>query len=467
MTAQSTSGGASLRRELSGRQLRMIGLGGAIGTGLFLGSGQAISTAGPAVTVAYAIGGAVAVTLAYALTRMIAAHPDAGGFGGMAERYLGPGPAFAQRWWYWIAGVVNIGSEALAVGIYLKLWWPGLPLWVPAVLFATLVLVVNSFTVGVFGEFEYWLAMIKVITIVVFVGLGAVAIFVGLGGRSATGLSAWTDHGGFAPHGVGGIWLAMVLVTFSYMGTEALAVAAGEARAGGRDLVAATRGVVLRLLLFYVLGTAVVVSLVPWNEAAAGGSVDASPFVRLFDIAGVPAAVHVMNAVVLTAALSAMNTNVYVASRTLHGLAGSGQAPRLFGRVDRRGVPLPALLVSGAGLLLAALLAAVAPERAFLALIGFSLSGALLTWILILATYLAYRRAERPADRGLTVAVVLAMVVLAAVLVSMAFSDTFGLPMLSGVPLLVGVLVAYAVHARRRRAAGTPDPDAPEPVGAR
>ncbi|WBB75663.1 amino acid permease [Micromonospora sp. WMMD1128] len=467
MATPSPTGGASLRRDLSGRQLRMIGLGGAIGTGLFLGSGQAISTAGPAVTIAYAIGGAVAVTLAYALARMIAAHPEVGGFGGMAERYLGRGPAFAQRWWYWIAQVVNIGGEALAVGIYLKLWWPELPLWVPAVLFATLVLVVNSFTVGVFGEFEYWFAMIKVIAIVVFVGLGAVAVFVGLGGRPATGLSAWTDHGGFAPHGMSGIWLGMVLVTFSYMGTEALAVAAGEARTAGRDVVSATRGVVLRLLLFYVLGTAVVVSIVPWTEAAAGGSVDASPFVRLFDIAGVPAAVHVMNLVVLTAALSAMNTNVYVASRTLYGLAGSGQAPRVFGRVNRRGVPLPALLVSGAGLLLAALLAAVVPERAFLALVGLSLSGAVLTWILILATYLAYRRAERPADPVLAGAVVLAIVVLAAVLVTMAVSDTFSVPVLSGAPLLLAVLVAYAVHARHRRSVGVPEPDAAEPVGAR
>jgi AAT family amino acid transporter len=438
--------------------MRMIGIGGAIGTGLFLGSGQAISTAGPAVTVAYLIGGAVAVTLAYALSRMIASHPEVAGFGGLAERYLGRGPAFAQRWWYWLAQILNIGSEALAVGIYLQLWWPALPLWVPVVLFAVLILAVNSFTVGVFGEFEYWFAMIKVVAIVVFIGVGAAAIFAGIGGQPATGLSAWTDHGGIAPHGVSGIWLAMVLVTFSYMGTEALAVAAGEARDARRDVVSATRGVVLRLLLFYVLGTAVVVSIVPWTEAAAGGSVDASPFVRLFDIAGVPAAVHVMNAVVLTAALSAMNTNVYVTSRTLHGLAGSGQAPRLFGRVNGRGVPLPALLASGAGLLLAALVAAAAPERAFLSLVGLSLSGAVLTWILILATYLAYRRAERPADRGLAVAVVLALVILAAVLVTMAFSDSFRVPVLSGAPLLLAVLVAYAVHARRRNRAA-PEPD--------
>ncbi|NJP89876.1 amino acid permease [Nonomuraea sp. FMUSA5-5] len=455
-----------LRHDLSRRQMRMIGIGGAIGTGLFLGSAAAIATAGPAVVVSFLIGGAVALTLAYALSTMVAAYPGVHGFGGLAHRFLGRGPAFVQRWWYWGAQVVNVGSEALAAGIYVRLWWPQLPLWVPVAVIAIVVLAANALTVRVFGEFEYWFAMIKVVAILLFIGLGVAAIFFGLPGSPAIGLSGWTDHGGFAPFGLPGIWLAMVLVFFSYMGTESMAIAAGEARDARRDVVAATRGVVVRLLLFYVLATAVVISVVPWTDA--GGTVTASPFVRLFQYAGIPAAVHIMNAVVLVAAVSAMNTNVYLTSRTLYQLSVTRHAPGVFARVNRRGVPLNALLFSGLGLVLASLLAAFAPGQAFLALVGLALGGAVLTWVLILATYLAFWRAhpERRSPRGnlLAAGSALSILVLLGVLATMSVTETFATPTRLGAPLLLLVVVAAVAHRLLgRRAGAEPGPEEPAP----
>ncbi|WP_086790039.1 amino acid permease [Crossiella equi] len=450
----------ALRRELSGRQVGMIAIGGAIGTGLFLGSGLAISLAGPAVVVAYLLAAVAALALAYALAEMTVVHPEPGGFGTHAHRYLGPLAGFVQRWIYVAAQVVNIGGEVVAAGLYVRFWWPQLPLWLPVLVFSLGVLAVNLASVRFFGEFEYWFAMIKVATIVVFILLGVAYLAFGLPGAPAPGLSAWTG-GELAPNGLTAVWLAVTVVTFSYLGTEAVAVTAAESKDPGRDVPRAARGMVLRLVLFYVLGMAVVVSILPWQETANAQGVTESPFVRLFTIAGIPAAAGVMNFVILTAALSAMNTNLYLSSRMLYSLAKDGLAPRSLATLSRQGAPTRALAVAASGLVIAVLVSVVSPEEAFPLLVGLALFGALVAWILIFATQLAFRR-RRAADGlppspvrlpGAPVTTVLAMLFVAAVLVTTAFTEQFGTAWLAGVPFLLMLLGAYLLTTRRRRAA--------------
>ena len=455
---------SGLRRALSGRQVGMIAIGGAIGTGLFLGSGLAISIAGPAVIIAYAVAAFAALALAYALAEMVVVHPEAGGFGAVIREYLGGLPGFISRWIYWAAQVVNIGSEVIAAGLYLQFWYPELPLWVPVVGFSALMLAVNLAAVRFFGEFEYWFAMIKVITIVVFVGLGVVYILFGLPGHAPAGVGALTDHGGFLPNGLGAVWLALTVVTFSYLGTEAVSMTAAESRDPGRDVPRAARSTVLRLALFYVMGMLVVVSILPWDQISSSEDVTQSPFVRLFSMVGIPAAAGIMNFVVLTAALSAMNTNLYLTARMTHSLALDGYAPRWFAGVSRSGVPRRALVLSAVGLALAAALAVFAEESAFPLLIGLALFAALVVWLMVFAAHLVFRR--RRAVQGLDpspvrlpgapVTTVLAMLFVAAVLLTTPFTEQFNTAWKAGVPFLVVLCIAYyAIN----RAAGLTEKD--------
>ncbi|GAB3293533.1 amino acid permease [Parasphingorhabdus pacifica] len=450
---------SGLRRDLSGRQVGMIAIGGAIGTGLFLGSGLAISIAGPAVIIAYAVAAFAALALAYALAEMVVVHPEAGGFGPIAQRYLGGLAGFVQRWIYWAAQVVNIGSEVVAAGLYMQFWYPQLPLWMPVIAFSVLMLAINSAAVRFFGEFEYWFAMIKVVTIVVFIGLGLTYMVIGLPGQDAAGVGALTEHQGFLPNGIGAVWLALTVVTFAYLGTEAVAVTASESRNPGRDVPRAARGMVLRLGLFYILGMLVVVSILPWNQVSTGDDVTQSPFVRLFDIAGVPAAAGVMNFVILTAALSAMNTNLYVTARMTFSLARDGYAPKWFAKLSDSGAPRRALVLSALGLALAAAVSVFAPTTAFPMLLGLALFGALVTWLIIFASQLAFRR-RRAAEGlppspvrlpGAPVTTVVAMLFVAAVLLTTPFTEQFNTAWKAGVPFLAVLCVSYYVVRRRAR----------------
>lgn len=440
----------------------MIAIGGAIGTGLFLGSGLAISIAGPAVIIAYAAAAFAALTLAYALAEMIVVHPDAGGFGAVIQRYLGGLAGFASRWIYWASQAVNVGSEVIAAGLYLQFWYPQLPLWIPVVGFSVLMLAINVAAVRFFGEFEYWFAMIKVVTIVVFVVLGVVYIVFGLPGQQPVGVGALTEHGGFLPNGIGAVWLALTVATFSYLGTEAVSMTAAESRNPGRDVPRAARRMVLRLGLFYVLGMLVVVSILPWNETSSSGEITESPFVRLFSLVGIPAAAGIMNFVVLTAALSAMNTNLYITARMTHSLALDGYAPKWFAKVSVNGVPRRALVLSAVGLALAASLSVFAEETAFPMLLGLALFGALVVWLMIFASQLVFRR--RRAQEGLPpspvqlpgapVTTVLAMLFIAAVLLTTPFTKQFNTAWKAGVPFLLILCAAYYI-IRRRTPTGT------------
>ena len=382
--------GEQLSRQLSSGQLAMIAIGGAIGTGLFLGSSLAVRIAGPGVIVSYLIGAVIALLFMGALSEMAVAHPTAGSFGVYAELYLHPWAGFTVRYTYWAAQCIAIGGEATAIAIYCQWWFPGTAKWMWVLGFAAALLYINARSVGNFGSFEYWFAMIKVVAIVLFIGFG-LALLIGAGPRPAIGFSNLTSNGGFLATGWRGVWLAMVFVIFSYMGTEVVAVAAGEAKDPATAVPRAMRTMVGRLILFYLGAIFILICIVPWNRIQPGSDVTASPFVKVFQLAGIPAAAHIVNFVVITAAASSMNCNLYLVSRMMFSLARGGYAPAVFGRVGRNGTPLPALLVSAAGLALALLIAVLYPDSAFIYLFGISLFGGLFAWLVIFVTHLFFR----------------------------------------------------------------------------
>src|SRR5580658_9747439 len=450
--------GEQLSRQLASGQIGMIAIGGAIGTGLFLGSSLAVRVAGPGVIVSYLIGAVIALLFLGALSEMAVAHPTAGSFGVYAEIYLNPWAGFTIRYTYWAAQCIAIGGEATAIAIYCQWWFPNTPKWVWILGFSAALVYVNARSVGSFGSFEYWFAMIKVVAIVLFIGFG-LALLAGLGPAPAIGLSNFTAHGGFLPTGWRGVWMAMVFVIFSYIGTEVVAVAAGEAKDPRKAVPRAMRSMLGRLILFYVGAIVVLIGIAPWNQLQPGSGVTASPFVKVFQLIGVPAAAHVVNFVVITAAASSMNCNLYMASRIMFSLACGGYAPAAFGRVSPRGVPATALLVSAAGLALALVVALLYPDGAYVYLFGISLFGGLFVWLMIFITHLYFRPKweasgyPRPAVRmiGYPYTSLLGMAAIIAIIATTWWVEGMRITMIAGLPWLGVLTAAYFLVRRRQR----------------
>ncbi|MGH9826800.1 MAG: amino acid permease, partial [Blastocatellia bacterium] len=393
-----------LVRQLSSRQLAMIAIGGAIGTGLFLGSSLAVRTAGPAVIVTYAGGALITLLIMGALSEMASAHPTAGSFGVYADVYVSGWAGFVVRYTYWAVQCIAIGDEAVAVAIYCKLWFPSVPAWIWVVVFSVALIYVNARSVGSFGEFEYWFSTIKVAAIVLFIIFGALVI-TGLVPSQVHGFANYTAQDGFFPKGLKGAWMAMAFVIFSFIGTEVVAVTAGEAKDPEKAVPRAMRSMVGRLIIFYMGAIMVLVAVAPWNKIQPGSNVKASPFVTVFTIIGVPFAAHVINFVILTAALSSMNCNLYLVSRMMFSLSRARYAPGRFGKLTSRGAPVNALLISAVGLLIAAAVTFLYPDSAYVYLFGVALFGGLFVWMMIFVTHLYFRPkylksgAPRPAVR--------------------------------------------------------------------
>jgi L-asparagine transporter-like permease len=379
-----------LHRRLSQRQLTMMAIGGAIGVGLFLGSSVTIRLAGPAVILSYILGAGIALIMSYVLTEMAVVHPVAGAFGVYAEKYLNPWAGFSVRATYGVAQIIAIGAEVTAAGIYISYWLPNVPQWIWVVLVSSALVALNSMQVNRLGEFEYWFAMIKVAAILAFIIVGLALIF-GVGGRHAIGLANLTQDGGFLPAGWKGVWLSLTITVTSYMGVEIIAVTAGEAQHPEVTIPRAMRNIVYRLIGFYVLAIAIMVTMVPWNQTGSS-SVSGSPFVTAFAAAHIPFAAAIMNFVVLTAALSSVNTNLYLATRMLFSLGRGGYAPAWMGKVSSNGVPHRALLASTAGIVAAILLSKFRSRNAFLILYGIAVAGMLFVWLAILSTHLRFRK---------------------------------------------------------------------------
>ncbi|HYR87343.1 MAG TPA: amino acid permease [Terriglobia bacterium] len=383
-----------LQRKLTSWQLTMIAIGGAIGVGLFLGSAATIGIAGPGVLISYIFGAFIAMIMGYALAEMASVYPVAGAFGVYADKYVSPWAGFTVRVTYWFAQTVAIGAEITAVGLYFGYWLPEVPSWIWVIGSSALVLGVNAANVKVFGTLESWFAMIKVVAIAAFIVVGG-ALIIGIG-QPAIGLSNLTAHGGFLPHGWTGVWLALTLVITSYMGIEVVAVTAGEAEHPEESVPRALRSMVARLIIFYLLAIFIIVTVTPWPSLAeTGGRLTGSPFVKVFQGIGIPFAGGIMNFVVISAALSSVNTNLYLCTRMIFSLSRAGYVPGLLGSVDPRGVPLAALLASGSGMVVAIVLA-LKGEQGFLLLYGTAVAAMFFVWTMILVTHIRFRQTLPP-----------------------------------------------------------------------
>ncbi len=441
-----------LKRSLGTAQIVMIGLGGSIGTGLFMGSGLAVGYAGPAVIVSYALAGFVALVMVFSLSEMAVVHPTAGSLGTYAEIYLNPWAGFVVRYTYWIAQVIAVGGEAVAAGLYMQYWFPTVPVWIWALGLCVVLLYFNSRSVGNFGTLESWLALIKVVAIVLFIILGLAAI-TGFG-RPAVGLHNLTGlPGGFLPKGISGLWMAVTVGIFSFYGIEVIAVTAGETKNPEVAIPAALRTMLLRLFLFYVLAIIVIVTIIPWTDTGVK-VVAQSPFVTVFQHSGIRHAAGIMNFVVISAALSSMNTDIYLCSRMLFSLSRGGYAPRQLGGLSQRGSPVAAILVSGACVLIAAAVSRFTPN-AYADLFGVALFAAILVWMFVFASHLSFRRRHSGAALPIRTPFFpwlqyVGLAMLAAILVTMGLDSTFDVSWLYGVPWVALISLSYFVRRARQ-----------------
>ncbi|WP_034231969.1 amino acid permease [Arcanobacterium sp. S3PF19] len=385
-----------LDRRLSSGQVAMIGLSGALGTGLFLGSGTTIELAGPATVISYVIAGSLALAIVWALAEMVSVHPVPGGHGAVAGQYLGTCGGYIARWNFGIQSFVAVGAEVVATATYLQHWFPHLSLGLGTVFCSLFVLGLNFATVRLYGSSEYWFSMIKVVAICAFILLGLSLIFTGWpGSNPPTGFANLSAHGGFMPNGIGGIFLAACMAVFSFGGIENASAGAAESEHPERDIPRAAHTMIWRLLIFYILAVGVIVTMQPWQETAAGGTVETSPFVKALDRAGVGAAGNIMNFILIVAALSAANGCLYASSRMIHSLALDSMAPKIAARTSAHGSPRVAVCIAGIGMVFASLLAIFAADSAFRYLMGCVILAILVTWIIVLLTHLRFRKVRK------------------------------------------------------------------------
>ncbi|MPQ67035.1 MULTISPECIES: amino acid permease [unclassified Pseudomonas] len=380
-----------LKRGLSARHIRFMALGSAIGTGLFYGSASAIQMAGPAVLLAYLIGGAAVFMVMRALGEMAVHDPVAGSFGHYASTYIGPRSGFILGWTYAFEMVIVGLADVTAFGIYMGFWFPDVDRWVWVLGVVFFIGALNLCTVKVFGEMEFWLSLLKVGAIVAMILGGFGIMFFGISTATpsaSVGISNLWSNGGFMPNGAAGMIASFAVVMFAFGGIEIIGVTAGEAQDPQRVIPKAINAVPLRILLFYVLTLFVLMSLYPWQQIGSQGS----PFVQIFQNLGIGSAATVLNIVVISAAISAINSDIFGAGRMMYGLAEQGHAPKAFAKLSRAGVPWMTVVVMAAALLLGVLLNYLIPEDVFLLIASIATFATVWVWIMILVTQVAMRR---------------------------------------------------------------------------
>ncbi|MGK4592897.1 amino acid permease [Amycolatopsis sp. w19] len=371
------------------RHVTMLAISGAIGAGLFVGTGAGIKTAGPGILLSYVVAGLLMVLVMRMLGEMAAAEPSSGSFSVYAEKALGRWAGFTVGWLYWSLLVVVVAAEATAAAGIANGLLPQVPQWTWVLLFMAVLTVVNLFAVRSFGEFEFWFGAIKVTAVVAFLVLGTLAVFGILPGTTPVGLSNLTGHGGFLPNGLQGVLTGLLAVAFSFGGMELVTIAAAESDDPAGSIRRTTRTVIVRLLLFYIGSVALMVLLLPWESASS----NTSPFVTILEKIGVPSAALLMSFVVLTSLLSALNANLYGASRMVFSLAGRGEAPRAMLKLSGTGVPRTAVLASVAFGFVAVLLNFLAPEHVLPFLLNAIGANILLVWIFVAISQLRLRKA--------------------------------------------------------------------------
>ncbi|MEH7125953.1 amino acid permease [Bacillus sp. JJ1773] len=381
-----------LKRVLKRRHLSMISMGGVIGTGLFLGSGLTINSAGAGGAIlAYIIGGAMTYLVMLCLGELAVAMPVTGSFQAYATKYIGPSTGFMVGIVYWMSWATTVGLEFIAAGLLMKRWFPDTPVWIWCLIFIVLLFALNALTTKGFAETEYYFAGIKVVAIILFIIIGASAVL-GIvpleGGEPTPFFTNLYNDGGLFPNGFTVVFITMIAVLYGFQGTELLGVTAGESENPGRDIPKATKNIIFRVLLFYVTSIVIVSAMVPWKQA---GLVE-SPFVMMLDKVGIPYGADIMNFVILTAVLSVGNSGLYLCSRMFFAMGESGQMPRVFGKLNKRGVPMNSLLISLGFALLSLLTSVIAANTLFVVLLAISGIGTTIAWATISLSHINFRR---------------------------------------------------------------------------
>ncbi|MCM2587960.1 amino acid permease [Rossellomorea marisflavi] len=436
-----------LHRGLEARHIQMIALGGTIGVGLFMGSASTIQWTGPSVLLAYAIAGIFIFFIMRAMGEMLYVEPSTGSFATFGHKYIHPLAGYMTAWSNWFQWVIVGMAEIVAVGAYMQYWFPDLPAWIPGIVAMAILGAANLISVKSFGEFEFWFALIKIITIVLMIFAGIGLIFFGLGnGGDAIGLSNLWANGGFFAGGWSGFFFALSLVVAAYQGVELIGITAGEARDPKNTLTKAIQSIIWRILIFYIGAIFVIVTVYPWNELNSIGS----PFVATFAKVGITAAAGVINFVVITAAMSGCNSGIYSAGRMLYTLGVNGQAPKSFTKLSRNGVPLLGTIGVMIGLGIGVILSYIAPENLFVYVYSSSVLPGMVPWFVILISQIRFRKMKgaelddhpfkmpfAPVTNYLTLAF------LVAVLVGMWFNDDTRMSLIVGIVFLALVTISY------------------------
>ncbi|MEI2401347.1 amino acid permease [Niallia taxi] len=380
-----------LSQGLESRHIQMIALGGTIGVGLFLGSSKTIGWTGPSVLLAYAIAGIFVFFIMRAMGEMLYLEPSTGSFATFGHKYIHPLAGYMTAWSNWFQWVIVGMSEIIAVGEYMKYWFPDLPAWIPGLIAMAILGAANLVSVKSFGEFEFWFAMIKIITIVLLIvaGLGIIIFGFGNGGQ-AIGFSNLWAHGGFFSGGFSGFFFALSLVIGAYQGVELIGITAGEAKDPKKTLTKSINSIIWRILIFYIGAIFVIVTVYPWDQLSSVGS----PFVATFAKVGITAAAGIINFVVITAAMSGCNSGIYSAGRMLYTLAMNKQAPAFFGKLTANGVPLFSTIGVMVGLLVGVILSYIAPEDIFVYVYSASVLPGMVPWFIILISQIRFRQAN-------------------------------------------------------------------------
>lgn len=376
-----------LTRGLHSRHVQMMALGGAIGAGIFQGSAETLAVAGPGVVIAYLISGLLLFVVMGALAEMATVYPQLD-LRGLIRKALGARVSFVVGWLYWMNWIVIMALEMVVAGTLLHYWFPGLPVWLLSLLVAVSLISLNLFGVRFFGEIEYWLTGIKIAMLIIFILLGSALLFGFIPDHAAPYFQHYTEHGGFFPKGWTAVLSAMLIVIFSYGGTELIGISLTETKNVQQVLPKMIRGVILRICLFYIAPVFIICGLVPWDEISS----ENSPFIQVLSAAHFTGASHIMNFVILAAVISAANSGMYATSRILFSLAKDGEAPKRFTRLTKQGVPSYGLVFSSAGLLLGSIVAFLSPDAVFQYLMGIPGFTVLILWLTICIAQMKIRK---------------------------------------------------------------------------
>jgi amino acid transporter, AAT family len=444
-----------LQRGLGSRHIQMIALGGTIGVGLFMGSSSTISWTGPSVMLAYGITGFFLYMIMRAMGEMLYLEPSTGSFATFGYKYIHPLAGYMTAWSNWFQWVIVGMAEVIAIGEYMQYWYPNLPAWIPGLIAMIILGAANFISVKSFGEFEFWFAMIKVVTIILMIVAGFGLIFFGIGnGGEAIGLSNLWEHGGFFAGGVKGFLFALALVVGSYQGVELIGITAGEAKDPQKTLRTAIQSTVWRILVFYIGAIFVIVTVYPWDQLSTIGS----PFVATFAKIGITAAAGIINFVVITAAMSGCNSGIYSAGRMLYTLGVNGQAPKAFAKITKSGVPLFGTLGVLIGLGVGVFLSYIAPEKLFVYVYSASVLPGMVPWFVILISHINFRKvhadkmASHPFKMPLApVTNYLTIAYLVAVLVGMWVNDDTRISLIAGMVFLAIVVISYYAFGINKR----------------